>query len=50
MADAPPTPSAPGVAELLAECRERIEIYEHAGIPCREVVALLAPGGADDDA
>lgn len=45
--DAPPAPSAPGVAELLAECRRKREsgAWYWASIPCGEIVRLLAPSG-----
>lgn len=47
---APPTPAAPGVAELLAECRERQgSMIIEACIPVGEIVRLLAPGGVDGE-
>lgn len=47
LAAAPPTPSAPRVAELLAECRWRLD--EGVGQPFMpsEIVRWLTPGGTD---
>lgn len=52
LAAAPPTPSAPCVAELLAEARRRQESKAfgfRAVMDCDEIVRLLAPGGADGE-
>lgn len=54
LAAAPPTPSAPGVAELLAECARRLIDQEdepkyRAVMPVDEIVRLLVPGGADGE-
>lgn len=47
---APPTPSVPGVAALLAECaRRQAGTGEYAFISCDEIVRLLAPGGVDEE-
>lgn len=44
-AAAPPTPSAPGVAELLAEARRRLAHAPGAVMFCDEIVRDLAPEG-----
>lgn len=48
-AAAPPTPPAPGVAELLAECARRMDVACGIGTPFtpQQIVRLLTPGGAE---